>query len=197
MCPIKTTCQEDKFMGCFYAHWEKKVQRAWPVTSSTKKSRSSTNAVWKVGKGLNTATCARGEGTHQGELSICRVPVRHIRKHSLQNDSMAKSIYNRSVASLTPTDTYVPLNRSICGKKEMWQCLLHYRNTWLAGHWRDSVLIVMFLIFNEVTLDYVQLSNLELSTTATVSTVNLISWYYHSAYNGLCWIHFQPQLGIK
>lgn len=76
---------------------------------------------------------------------------------------------NPFTTSFTPTDTYVPLNRSICGKKEMWQCLLHYRNTWLAGHWRDSVLIVMFLIFNEVTLDYVQLSDLELSTTATVN----------------------------
>lgn len=183
MCPVKTTCQEDKFMGCFYAHCAKNA-KSMTNYRQYKKSRSSTNTIWKAGKGLDTGTCAHGEGTHQGVLSICRVPVMHIWKHSLHYGSMIESIYNRSVAWLTPTGTHVPLKRNICGEKETQQFLFHCRNTWLAGHWHDSVLIVTLLIFNEVTLDYVWFCDLELNITSTVincKSIPLISRYYHSA----------------
>lgn len=75
MCPIKTTCQEDKFVGCFHAHCAKNA-KSLTNYRQYKKSRSSTNAIWKVGKGLDNATCAHGEGTHQGVPSTCRIPVK-------------------------------------------------------------------------------------------------------------------------
>lgn len=160
-----------------FMHAVQKMQRAWPITGNTKSQEAAQMQFGKWGRVWTLPPVL----VVKAHIKECPPPAgsqsRNIWKHSLHYDSMIKPIYNRSVASLTPTGTYVPLKWSICGEKETWQFLFHCRNTWLAGHWHDSVLMVMLLIFNEVALDYVWFCDLELNMTSTASTVNLYLWY--------------------